>query len=262
METRKNTEQQRFENMLCTLFSNSVNIIYKSTFYSIATAFYTICLAIKLIIPLIIIQKSDKLWIKEESFRQQPTIHFSYDLIIALETSNPSKYIFWSSLKTLNSFIETKSIRYPTIRNYEVDENGDGKYDLLKMFISIPVKKEEKVFGVKTVLLFEYALDNIAFKMDTIAVINQKSCLPASKLIAGGKLKFQQNKLLSLKHNGHSPFIIDEISTSLGEDSFFVWQTGRDDNEDTFDIDITVLYSEDTFMYKTGFWYLLKWAWS
>ncbi|GFR01853.1 transmembrane protein 231 [Trichonephila clavata] len=48
------------------------------------------------------------------------------------------------------------------------------------------------------------------------------------------------------------------ITTSL-KNVYSVWQAGHAAN-DSFKINLVILYSEDSILYTVGFWQLLKWA--
>ncbi|RWS14542.1 transmembrane protein 231-like protein, partial [Dinothrombium tinctorium] len=154
--------------MLCSLFSQPTRIVHKSTFYSKATAFHIICFILNVTLPLIIIYKSDGLWKKEEVFTEQPEISFAYNLILMLDTDDPIGNIVWTSLPQLNLAIDPKIIRAPIIENYEMDVNMDGKKDLFKLYLLMPLNESENVVGVKAIFVFDYKIKKIDFKMDAI----------------------------------------------------------------------------------------------
>lgn len=43
-------------------------------------------------------------------------------------------------------------------QNHEIDDNGDGLYDELRLHMSVPLRADEQVTGAQLILLFDYKL--------------------------------------------------------------------------------------------------------
>lgn len=98
------------------LFSHSIKIEYKGKLFSQATIFYSICVAVNLMLPLVIIYRSEGLWKTIEDLRVQPFVDFKHQLIVFLEMNEPEPgFKFWSSFPPLNKAYGPNHIRIPYI---------------------------------------------------------------------------------------------------------------------------------------------------
>lgn len=100
--------------------SQSVIVSYKAKLFSIAAFIYVIGLILNILLPLIVVYRSDGLWKKEDIIHEQPNVEFKHQLIAVLESRNESEplsnnLIFWSTFLDLNNVFDNNQYRIPTI---------------------------------------------------------------------------------------------------------------------------------------------------
>ncbi|XP_023224972.1 transmembrane protein 231-like [Centruroides sculpturatus] len=264
------------------VFSHSVHTKYKTTICSKATIYYVVSTFFMITLPFIIAYRTEGFWKKIEFYREQPQVKFKHELLLIVETSEDN-LLFWSSYPRLNE-ITYQNIRIPLITNREDDVNRDGKNDILNIKLDVPVTSKENVHSIKLMLFFEYKLHLYSeFIMEGLAYIHHSSPLPGASLSVVGDLALSQKE--PLNHKGHdvrfNTPVVNPLSTNIDDyrlesilssyasrsvttylkHSYPVWTTGRGDNS-PFTVNITIFYPEQTILYKTGFWQLLKWGWA
>jgi transmembrane protein 231 len=103
-----------------TLFTNPISVSYKAKLFSQSSLFYFICTIANLILPLIIIYRSDGLWRKIETFREQADVNFKHQLIVSLDLKDSMNgNTFWSSFPLLNNAHHSQQIRVPHVKASE-----------------------------------------------------------------------------------------------------------------------------------------------
>ncbi|KAG8196958.1 hypothetical protein JTE90_009017 [Oedothorax gibbosus] len=264
------------------VFSQPLAIKYKSSLCSKSTCFCLITSLLSLICPFLISYYTQGFWKKVDVYREQPDVSFKHKMLLVLETKSPQELIFWSTYKSLNQLINPHSQQIvPSIEHREEDFNMDGKRDELQMTIEVPLTKQD-VVSVKLILIFDYKLYLYSnLHMESAIYIHYSTSLPGSAFSAFGELSLHQREPLS--HTGqdtrfNNP-VIEVSSTELPptrlenillsysrrnvttsfQNVYPVWEAGRAANE-SFKINLVVLYPEVTILYRTGFWQLIKWA--
>ncbi|GFT35014.1 transmembrane protein 231 [Nephila pilipes] len=264
------------------VFSHPLLIRYKTSICSKTTFFYIVAALFTFIFPFITTYYSQGFWKKIDIYREQPDVSFKHQMVLLLETKSPDELIFWSTYEQLNQLMDHKLFHImPSIEHREEDNNKDGKKDELQMIIEVPLTKEE-VVSLKLILIFDYYLYFYSdFHMESAAYVQYSTSLPGSSFNIFSELSLMQRQ--PLKHSGKDdrynipiiniskidqPFISLEnilleymrrnVTTSL-KNTYSVWQAGHAVNE-SFKINLVILYSEDTILYTVGFWQLLKWA--
>ena len=100
-----------------TIFSHSIKTSYKTKLFSESTLFYILCIISNLLIPIVVIYKSDGLWRKVEFYREQPDINFKHNLILLLQLKDSYPgFKFWSTYSHLNQAFRSDQISVPFIR--------------------------------------------------------------------------------------------------------------------------------------------------
>ena len=251
--------------------------------------------SLNVLLAIFIVYRSDGMWMKTMSVFVKPDVHFQHDLIIVLDKSHPFPgKLVYSTFSAVNKYLSTSNFRVPRITNYEVDDDGDGRFDLLNIEIQVPLQSNEEITGIFLVFFFDWHLrgsDRMSkkFRMESTAVIDYKSNSPGSAFAVSGSLIFQQKDLLkedfghlSLQTNIRGSFqrtvssmdsftsfhdILQEyfdrtnFSTSLSpQSSTYLWTNGRDVSFDAFKVKITINYPSQEVLYQPGFWYNMKWA--
>lgn len=103
---------------ILTFFSSPVKINYRAHRFSKAALFFYISTFLNIIIPWIVIYRSDGLWKKIEFFQEQPTITFNHNLIIVIDLVNSSSVnerIIWTTFSKINNHLNQEMIRSPFI---------------------------------------------------------------------------------------------------------------------------------------------------
>ncbi|NWJ01526.1 TM231 protein, partial [Crypturellus undulatus] len=230
--------------------------------------------------PLLLAYRSHGFWLKQSTYREQPTVRFRYEVLFVATTGpSPGSFLAWSTFPAFNRLQEER-LRVPLVSTREEDKNQDGKMDQLHFKLELPLQPAEYVVGVQLILVFSYQLHRMStFVMQSMAFLQFFSPLPGSHLYVNGDLKLNQKQLLN--HcgldtrynvsviNGTSPFASDydltniiaayqdrNVTTVLSNPNP-VWMTGR--AADTpFIINATIHYPVE---YQPGFWEMIKFAW-
>ena len=266
---------------------------YKAATISPANFIWFITWSFNVYLALLIVYRSDGMWIKSISVFAKPDVSFQHDLLLVLEKSHPSPgKLVYSTFPHLNKFLSTSNFRIPRISNYETDDDEDGLLDQLNLEIQMPLQPNEEITGVFIVVFFDWRLrsdksSKKKFRMESTAVVDYKSNTPGSALSVSGDLKFRQKDLLkedfvhldpesdmrgtfvkSLQSIDSLPFFYkvlqdyfdrSNFSTSLTEGTFS-WTNGRDVSFDGFKMKTTINYPAQEMVFRPGFWYNIKWA--
>ena len=166
---------------LITLFTENTKTEYKARPVTPATLFYILCTALNLLVPLAIVYRSDGIWIKKDSYLEQPDINFKHQLFISLVTAD-GDHLLYTNLPKIQKSFNSKHVRIPRIKvkkfmqnfpewdtnfdfdaisfqNYEKDSNGDYIFDEMVLQINFPLKSRETVSSATIILLFDYKLE-------------------------------------------------------------------------------------------------------
>ncbi|KAJ3113428.1 hypothetical protein HDU96_003401 [Phlyctochytrium bullatum] len=188
--------------MQITFYSMPFRRQFKANLCSQATvlALFLVCLTV--IAPLLWAMVTQSFWLKENSFREQPSVLFMKDLLFVLEgttgTSGDTPLaLFYSNNPDLNSLFEDGVRAVPTIKTAELDFDRDGIFDQLVFNISMPLLPTDRIYRVRVALMLRYELmSRFRLKMQTLAVADQATPLPAHSLYLDGDLRLFQRGLL------------------------------------------------------------------
>ena len=126
------------------VYTNPVNLKYKTVLCSKATAFYLICSLLTIIPPLLVAYRSEGkfidtsssceaiyinqqlilrillfhlfslgFWKKIDVYREQPDVHYEYELVLLLETDSGN--LGWSTYHGYNELLQEQA-RVPTLK--------------------------------------------------------------------------------------------------------------------------------------------------
>ncbi|XP_076470433.1 transmembrane protein 231-like [Babylonia areolata] len=257
---------------------------YKTTIVSKATVFQISCFLLTFIVPLFIAYRSGGFWFKESTYQETPVVAFKHELMLVLDLQgNPGDFVTYSTFQAYNQLQENR-LRIPLITSREEDENGDGRADMLKFNLEMPLMDTENVVGVRLVLFFYYKLLKYSsFHMESLAIITEVAPSPAAKLYVNGDLVVRQKQALA--HRGIDSRFNDSLidsSSSFAEEYNLqnliekynkrnvttrlvtpdkVWTSGRGAGA-PFILQADIAYpAEETYRYRPGFWYMIKWGW-
>ncbi|XP_074865185.1 transmembrane protein 231 [Carettochelys insculpta] len=266
------------------LFSHSGHRVrYRAGLCSTAALGLLLMWVLTYLPPMLVVYRSQGLWLKQSTYVEQPKIQFQYEmLLVAMTGVDPGNFLAWSTYPAFNR-LQEDNLRVPLISSREEDKNQDGKMDELQFKLELPLQSTEQVLAVHLILTFSYQLYRMStFVMQSMAFIQSSSPISGSQLYVNGDLKLHQRQ--SLAHSGidtrynvsvinsTSPFASDydltniiaayqarNVTTILSGPNP-VWLVGRAADA-PFVIKATIRYPVEVILYEPGFWEMIKFAW-
>lgn len=177
---------------------------------SAASAFRPLGVAVSLVVAWVVAYSTGDLWLKINSYHEQPEVRFTYDALLILEGAAAGDEKVWSSYDVLMAGVAPASRLAVDVSASETDVNHDGKVDLIDVLIT--GKGMSPVHGVKLLLTFDYKLDaRVDLEMTSLAYVQHSSATPGAELHVDGDLVFRQRKWLSTykKRNDYDDPILD-----------------------------------------------------
>ncbi|KAK7070292.1 hypothetical protein SK128_019979 [Halocaridina rubra] len=260
------------------VYQRPETVFYKSSVCSKASLVVLVLFVTTVVTPLIIVYRSQGLWIKEAEYREQPNVLFKHQMLLVVETSDGP--LVWSSSSIYNSHMKNY-LRTPLIKSSETDDNYDGWKDKLQFSLTLPLLANEFVYGASLLITFDYRLQHICHViLEGTGLLQHSSGTPISALYHHADLVLHQRHPLPYART-HSLYDISvfpnsddspvkwALSNILNDywkrnittrfsNTYTSWQSG---SGDTFTLKLEVRYPEQTVRYIPGFWYVLKWAW-
>ncbi|XP_012946498.1 transmembrane protein 231 [Aplysia californica] len=264
------------------IFSHPELRRYKASVFSKATLMMLVILILTFIPPLLVVYRSYGFWLREATYREQPTVAFKKEFILILDLQSPDSTVAYSTFQQYNQLIQSQ-LRIPVTKVREEDVNGDGIFDRLNLDIQVPMTGADRVVGAKLLLFFYYKLRRFSqLHMEGVGYVEHSSPLPGASLDVFADLRMRQRQLLG--HKGvdarYNTSLVDPTSpyastyslatifransernvTTILQDVQSVWSAGRP-ADSPFTISARVNYPEEVIVYSPGFWYLIKWGW-
>jgi len=155
-------------------------------------------------------------WLRRESYREQPHVHFNYKAILmvqATDTDTEEEHqIFFSSIRDLNE--HSNNFRPASISCTEHDYNLDGVIDRIHISGRLQLKREV-VKSLQIVVFVDYSLKrHVKIEMESIIFLDYHGSYPGSHLSLTGDLILRQNHPLRI--NDKSFDIYDENLLDFG----------------------------------------------
>ncbi|XP_008295022.1 transmembrane protein 231 [Stegastes partitus] len=264
------------------VYSHPALVRYRTGVCTKATLFLLVVLGLTYIPPLLVAYRSQGFWIKRSTYEEQPLVRFQYETLLVAATSVRGDYVAWSSFSLLNNMLGA-NLRIPAVSVREVDQNQDGKPDLLIFQLQLPLKPDEQIYSVQLLLTFSYQLFRMStVVMQSLAFVQHSSPVPGAKLFVSGDLKLQQRTPLPHRGlhsvynvsviDGSSPFAssydLDNIIRSYQDRNLTtvlscpmpVWTVGRAAGS-PFELNAEIRYPLEVISYRPGFWETIKFAW-
>lgn len=264
------------------VYSHPALVRYKTSVCTKATLFLFVVLCLTYISPLLVAYRSQGFWIKRSTYEEQPVVKFQYQTLLLAATSTQGDYVAWSTFPHLNNMLGS-NLRIPSVSVREEDQNQDGKLDLLRFELQLPLRSDEQVYSIQLLLTFSYQLFRMStVVMQSLAFVQHTSPVPGARLFISGDLKLQQRT--PLPHRGlyniynvsvidaSSPFAssydLEKIIKTYQERNLTtvlscpipVWTVGR--AADTpFELRAEIRYPLEIISYRPGFWETIKFAW-
>ncbi|XP_028304589.1 transmembrane protein 231 isoform X1 [Gouania willdenowi] len=264
------------------VFSHPALVRYRTGVCSKATLFLLVVLCLTYISPLLVAYRSQGFWIKRSTYEEQPVVRFQYETLLVAATGTRGDFVAWSTFPHLNNMLGS-NLRIPAVSVREEDQNQDGKLDLLKFQLQLPLKAEEQVYSIQLLLTFNYQLFRMStVVMQSLAFVQHSSPVPGAKLLISGDLRLQQRTPLPHRGlyniynvsvvDGSSPFAssydLDTIISNYYNRNLTtvlscpmpVWTVGRAAGS-PFELNAEIHYPVEVISYRPGFWETIKFAW-
>uniref|UniRef100_A0A3Q1FRF9 Transmembrane protein 231 n=1 Tax=Acanthochromis polyacanthus TaxID=80966 RepID=A0A3Q1FRF9_9TELE len=264
------------------VYSHPAVVRYRTSVCTKATVFLLVVLGLTYIPPLLVAYRSQGFWVKRSTYEEQPVVKFQYETLLMAATSVQGDFVAWSSFSHLNNMLGN-NLRIPAVSVREVDQNQDGKLDLLIFQLQLPLKPDEQIYSIQLLLTFSYQLFRMStVVMQSLAYVQHSSSVPGAKLFISGDLKLQQRTPLPHRGlynvynvsviNGSSPFAssydLDNIIRSYQDRNLStvlscpmpVWTVGRAAGS-PFELNAEIRYPLEVISYRPGFWETIKMAW-
>lgn len=145
-------------------------------------------------------------WLKHDTYREQPKVKFQYKVIFIAQIKNKilqeidgkiiesftSKELYYSTIDGMNE-LRTETFRAASTTSREIDNDFDGVMDRLLMEIKMPLKANEYVHGIQFIALLNYRLDtHVRMEMESLFYLHHESGLAGSKFSSTGDLNLRQ----------------------------------------------------------------------
>ncbi|XP_034031595.1 transmembrane protein 231 [Thalassophryne amazonica] len=264
------------------VYSQPSEIRYRTSVCSRAALFVLLVWFLTYVPPLLVAYRSHGFWIKRSTYEEQPVVRFQYQTLLVAATSPQGNYVAWSTFSHLNKLLGP-NLRIPAVSVREVDQNQDGKLDLLMFELQLPLKPEEQIYSIQLLLTFSYQLFRMStVVMQSLAYVQYSSSVPGAQLFISGDLRLQQRTPLSHTGvnnvynvsviDGSSPFAfaydLNNIIRTYQERNLTtilscpmpVWTVGRAAGS-PFQLQAQIRYPVEVISYRPGFWETIKFAW-
>ncbi|XP_050690576.1 transmembrane protein 231-like [Eriocheir sinensis] len=164
-------------------------VYHKATVCSKATCFTFLTFLVTLMVPLLLVYRSQGLWVKEIHHREQPDVQFKHEMLLTLNTQQGS--LVWSTLPAFNTLM-AQHLRVPLLQSHEEDQDHDGVQEGLELQVSVPLAAKELVYGATLTLTFYYALHQNQVVLEGLAHIQYQSGVPLAAVHTWGDLTLNQ----------------------------------------------------------------------
>ncbi|XP_072024456.1 transmembrane protein 231-like [Amphiura filiformis] len=263
------------------VYSTPVLQRYKAGICTKTTLFMILAFLFTVIPPFLVAYRSEGFWLKEDFYREQPSVSFKHQIMMVLDLLD-SSYLTWSTYQNYNQ-LQQDHLRVPLVKTREEDVNRDGRPDMLHYNIEVPLQDLEQVYSAKLILIFGYKLNRFSsVRMESMAYAYHTGPVPISLFNIEGELKLQLKEPLAHKGldtrydvpviNSESIFAGDyqlttifsnyarrNVTTKLQCD-YPVVQTGRGAGQPLI-LKGTIHFPVETIPYVPGFWQVMKFAW-
>ncbi|XP_054862935.1 transmembrane protein 231 isoform X2 [Amphiprion ocellaris] len=216
------------------VYSHPAVVRYRTSVCTKATVFLLVVLGLTYISPLLVAYRSQGFWVKRSTYEEQPVVKFQYETLLVAATSVQGDFVAWSSFSHLNNMLGN-NLRIPAVSVIEVDQNHDGKLDLLIFQLQLPLKPDEQIYSIQLLLTFSYQL--------FVSVIDGSSPF-ASSYDLDNIIRSYQDRNLSTVLSCPMP----------------VWTVGRAAGS-PFELNAEIRYPLEVISYRPGFWETIKLAW-
>eukprot|EP00418_Pyrodinium_bahamense_P040162 CAMPEP_0179207602 /NCGR_PEP_ID=MMETSP0796-20121207/103526_1 /TAXON_ID=73915 /ORGANISM="Pyrodinium bahamense, Strain pbaha01" /LENGTH=276 /DNA_ID=CAMNT_0020912541 /DNA_START=289 /DNA_END=1119 /DNA_ORIENTATION=- len=162
-------------------------------------------------------------WVKEGSYREQPLVSFTHELLLSVSNGNATDSVGWSTRKDFDALLPGR-IKVPSVRSTPYDKNRDGIPDTWELTLQIPTGSVSK--GYEHVFLlaaYNYELrERVREQIGGLVVIDVSSPFPATGVWVRGELRLRQASPLRVTSEvrevyAWNPLILDWTSNKVME---------------------------------------------
>ncbi|KAI9333182.1 transmembrane protein 231-domain-containing protein [Zopfochytrium polystomum] len=203
---------------------------FRAPICSRASLLAAILSAAALIVPLIWAYSSHSFWLKENTFREQPTVKYQRELMLFLDgqsTVDGSRvHLFFSTNPQLSQLFDSAMEAVPSIKTAEVDEDRDGINDYLSFTIQTHLQDSYDIHHVRLAMMFRYELvTDIRLLMQSMAYFDESSPLPISAIDIDGDLQLVQRELLDsgVDNVRYNVPVVNYTLATVGDTSALSW---------------------------------------
>mmetsp|Transcript_52802 Transcript_52802/g.106014 ORF Transcript_52802/g.106014 Transcript_52802/m.106014 type:complete len:322 (-) Transcript_52802:99-1064(-) len=166
---------------------------------SAAYCLHLLSLALLVLVPLYAGLAFDHIWIRESSYREQPLVSFTHELVVALSPGALGEAVGWSSRTDFEPLLPGQ-LKVPSVRSTPRDRNDDGVPDTWELILRMPVGNVSKGFEhVFLLAAYDFELrQKVAEKIGGLVVIDVRNPSPATGVWLRGDLKLRQTAPLRL----------------------------------------------------------------
>uniref|UniRef100_A0A0P4W292 Transmembrane protein 231 n=1 Tax=Scylla olivacea TaxID=85551 RepID=A0A0P4W292_SCYOL len=164
-------------------------IYHKAAVCSKATCFSFLIFLVTLVTPLVLVYRSQGLWVREVYQREQPDVRFKHEVLLTLNTQEGP--LVWSTFPSFNTRM-ARHLRVSFLQSHEEDKDHDGMQDKLELEVSVPLFPKEMVYGVTLTLTFYYVLHQNQVVLEGLAHMQHQSGVPLAGISTWGDLTLNQ----------------------------------------------------------------------
>ncbi|KAF8056360.1 TMEM231 [Scenedesmus sp. PABB004] len=227
---------------------------------SAAAAFRVGARAAAVVVAFLVAFSTGGFWVKVRHEVAQPTVHYSGDALLVLESLMPGQELVWTTSPALAAALPANTLS-AAVQVGEEDGNHDGKPDLIRF--TARVRSPVPVHSCKLLLQFTYALQA---RRRRLLLLQQASPLPAGAVLvapdkplpdgAGGPGALGGEAALDLAALLRS--YQARNATTVFANHYGVWKAGSGQD---FVVDATVRLPSQVITYRPGPSEMLKWGW-
>ncbi|VVC26800.1 Hypothetical protein CINCED_3A003909 [Cinara cedri] len=171
------------------VYSKSFGVKYKAPICSKAFILYAVITLLTFILPFLFCYRSNGLWLKYETYREQPRVQFKLQYLLYAETSDHTSPLICGNFPRTLQITDACS----TIKVIEEDTNIDGKNEFLDLELYLTTNDTVDVLSIALLLIFDFKIQDMClFEMESMVVINHSSGLPGGRLNVFGDLDLIQ----------------------------------------------------------------------
>lgn len=189
---------------------------------SFAYIFSLACTILTIIVPFLACHsaiygndgRSEGVWLKRDTYREQPSVHFNYKVIIVAQAKDAlrndlPKELYFSTIASINNLrsADDDSLRMATVTSREADDDFDGIVDRLHIEASLPLQSHEQVYAVKALIFLDYSLTkHVKIDMESVAYIHHDSGLQGDSFTSRGDIMLRQNVPIGVRDSSSTLF--------------------------------------------------------